>query len=49
MNNVGTVVSVRGSVMNAAFLKRFLNQLNVGNNGKVILEVMAYVTAEVVR
>ncbi|MGC8713341.1 MAG: hypothetical protein ACP5RH_13220 [Leptodesmis sp.] len=46
MSNIGTVVSVRGSVVDAAFPKRlpgYLHRLNAGEDGKVIVEVVAHV------
>lgn len=52
MSNIGTVVSVRGSVVDAAFPKRlpgYLHRLNAGEDGKVIVEVVAHINAEVVR
>lgn len=50
--NTGTVVSVRGSVVDVRFprhLPSFLNQLNAGEDGQVIIEVVAHLNAEVVR
>jgi F-type H+-transporting ATPase subunit beta len=52
LNNTGTVVSVRGSVVDVYFpqqLPGFLNQLNVGEKGNVIVEVVAHLNAEVIR
>lgn len=51
-NNVGTVVSVRGSVVDAAFpqrLPRYLSRLNAGEDGTVVVDVIAHLNAEVVR
>ncbi|MGQ9873063.1 hypothetical protein [Leptodesmis sp.] len=50
--NMGTVVSVRGSVVDAVFPQRlpsYLNRLNAGEDGKVIVEVVAHINAEIVR
>jgi F-type H+/Na+-transporting ATPase subunit beta len=50
--NTGTVVSVRGSVVDVRFPERlpsFLNQLNAGEEGSVVVEVVAHLNAEVVR
>ncbi len=51
-SNTGTVLSVRGSVVDAQFSQRlpaYLNRLNAGENGSVIVEVVAHLNAEVVR
>ncbi|NJK58045.1 MAG: F0F1 ATP synthase subunit beta [Pleurocapsa sp. SU_5_0] len=51
-SNTGTVLSVRGSVVDARFPQRlpaYLNRLNAGENGSVIVEVVAHLNAEVVR
>jgi F-type H+-transporting ATPase subunit beta len=51
-SNIGTLLSVRGSVVDARFPQRlpaYLNRLNAGENGKVIVEVVAHINAEVVR
>lgn len=48
----GKVVSVCGSVVDVSFpeqLPSYLNQLNAGENGEVILEVVAHLNAEVAR
>ncbi|PMB46376.1 F0F1 ATP synthase subunit beta [Fischerella thermalis CCMEE 5330] len=50
--NTGTIVSVRGSVVDAHFPQRLpdlLNQLNAGENGSVVIEVVAHLNSEVVR
>lgn len=50
--NTGTIVSVRGSVVDAYFPQRLpdlLNRLNAGENGSVVIEVVAHLNAEVVR
>ncbi len=51
-NNLGAVVSVRGSVVDVQFphqLPAYLNQLNAGDDGRVVVEVIAHLNAEVVR
>jgi F-type H+-transporting ATPase subunit beta len=51
-SNAGSVVSVRGSVVDVQFLKRlpgYLSQLNAGEDGSVLVEVIAHLNAEVVR
>jgi F-type H+-transporting ATPase subunit beta len=51
-SNPGSVVSVRGSVVDARFPQRlpsYLNRLNAGEDGSVIVEVVAHLNAEVVR
>jgi F-type H+-transporting ATPase subunit beta len=51
-NNAGSVVSVRGSVVDVQFPQRlpgYLNRLNAGEDGSVIVEVLAHLNAEVVR
>jgi F-type H+-transporting ATPase subunit beta len=51
-NNIGTVVSVRGSVVDAHFspqLPSYLNRLNAGEDGAVVIEVVAHLNAEMVR
>ncbi len=51
-SNLGTVVSVRGSVVDVQFsqhLPSYLNRLNAGENGSVVIEVIAHLNAEVVR
>ena len=51
-SNTGTIVSVRGSVVDAWFPQRlpsYLNRLNAGEDGSVIVEVVAHLNAEVVR
>lgn len=51
-SNTGTVLSVRGSVVDAQFsqqLPAYLNRLNAGENGSVIVEVVAHLNAEVIR
>jgi F-type H+-transporting ATPase subunit beta len=48
----GKVVSVCGSVVDVSFpeqLPSYLNQLNAGEDGEVIIEVVAHLNAEVVR
>lgn len=48
----GKVVSVRGSVVDVWFpqqLPSFLNRLNAGEDGSVIVEVVAHLNAEIVR
>lgn len=50
--NTGTVISVRGSVVDVRFpqqLPGFLHQLNAGEEGQVVVEVVAHLNAEVVR
>ena len=50
--NLGSVVSVRGSVVDVQFLQQlpaYLNQLNAGDDGGVVVEVIAHLNAEVVR
>ena len=50
--NLGTVVSVRGSIIDVQFPKpipEIYNQLKAGENGKIIIEVITHVNAEVVR
>lgn len=51
-NNVGSVVSVRGSVVDVQFSQRlpgYLSRLNAGEDGTVVVEVIAHLNAEVVR
>ena len=51
-SHLGTVVSVRGSVVDVQFsqhLPSYLNRLNAGENGSVVIEVIAHLNAEVVR
>jgi F-type H+/Na+-transporting ATPase subunit beta len=51
-HNVGTVVSVRGSVVDVQFSPRlpsYLNRLNAGDDGSVVVEVIARLNAKVVR
>ena len=50
--NTGSVVSVRGSVVDVRFPQRlpsFLNQLNAGEEGQVVVEVVAHLNSELVR
>lgn len=50
--NVGTVVSVRGSIIDVQFpkpLPEIYNQLKAGENGIIIIEVITHVNAEIVR
>ena len=50
--NLGTVVSVRGSIIDVQFPKpipEIYNQLKAGENGKIIIEVVTHINAEVVR
>lgn len=50
--NIGTVISVRGSVIDARFPMRLPginNQLKAGDDGKVVLEVLTHLSSEVVR
>ena len=52
LTNVGTVVSVRGSVVDAWFpqhLPAHLNRLNAGDDGRVVVEVVAHLSADLVR
>jgi F-type H+/Na+-transporting ATPase subunit beta len=52
MSNIGRVLSVRGSMVDAQFSQRlpaYLNRLNAGENSSVIVEVVAHLNAEVVR
>ncbi|TVP65544.1 MAG: F0F1 ATP synthase subunit beta [Leptolyngbya sp. LCM1.Bin17] len=52
LTNVGTVVSVRGSVVDAWFPKQlpgYLNRLNAGEDGQVVVEVVAHLSADMVR
>ncbi len=51
-SNLGTVVSVRGSVVDVRFSQRlpsYLHRLNAGEDGSVVIEVIAHLNAEVVR
>lgn len=51
-NNTGSVVSVRGSVVDVQFsqqLPGYLSRLNAGEDGTVVVEVIAHLNAEVVR
>jgi F-type H+-transporting ATPase subunit beta len=51
-SHLGTVVSVRGSVVDVQFSQRlpsYLNRLNAGEDGSVVIEVIAHLNAEVVR
>ncbi len=51
-DNVGSVVSVRGSVVDVSFpqqLPSYLNRLNAGEDGGMVLEVVAHLNAEIVR
>ncbi|HIK43351.1 MAG TPA: hypothetical protein IGR64_00520 [Leptolyngbyaceae cyanobacterium M65_K2018_010] len=50
--NTGTVVSVRGSVVDARFpqkLPAYLNRLNAGEEGRVVVEVIAHLSEAVIR
>ncbi len=50
--SLGMVVSVRGSIIDVQFpkpLPEIYNQLKAGDNGKIIIEVITHVNAEVVR
>jgi F-type H+-transporting ATPase subunit beta len=50
--NLGKVVSIRGSVIDAQFpeqLPDIYNQLKAGDEGKVVVEVLAHLNSEVVR
>ena len=50
--NRGTVVSIRGSVIDAQFQKRLPeihNQLKAGDDGRVVIEVLTHLNLEVVR
>jgi F-type H+-transporting ATPase subunit beta len=52
LSNQGTVVSVRGSVIDAYFpkhLPELYHQLAAGENGRVQIEVVAHLNAEMVR
>lgn len=51
-SNTGSVVSVRGSVVDVQFPQRlpsYLSRLNAGDDGNVVVEVIAHLNAEVVR
>ncbi len=51
-SNTGSVVSVRGSVVDVQFpqhLPSYLSRLNAGDDGSVVVEVIAHLNAEVVR
>lgn len=51
-NNTGTVVSVRGSIVDAHFpqcLPKLYSQLTTGKNGEVAIEVVAHLNAKLVR
>lgn len=51
-SNTGSVVSIRGSVVDVRFpnhLPGYLNRLDAGKDGSVIVEVIAHLNAEVVR
>lgn len=51
-SNTGSVVSIRGSVVDVRFpnhLPGYLNRLDAGEDGSVIVEVIAHLNAEVVR
>jgi F-type H+/Na+-transporting ATPase subunit beta len=51
-SNNGSVVSVRGSVVDVQFPERlpgYLNRLNAGDDGSVVIEVIAHLNEEVVR
>ena len=46
--NLGTVVSVRGSIIDVQFPKpipEIYNQLKAGENGKIIIEVVTHINA----
>lgn len=50
--NEGTVTSVRGSIVDVRFprsLPAYLNRLQAGDGGKIILEVVAHLNAEAIR
>ncbi|ANV89000.1 F0F1 ATP synthase subunit beta [Picosynechococcus sp. PCC 7117] len=50
--NIGKVVSVRGSVVDVCFSQRlpsYLHQLNAGEKGQIIIEVVAHLNAILVR
>lgn len=52
LNNTGTVVSVRGSIVDAHFpqhLPKLYSQLTTGKNGEVAIEVVAHLNAKLVR
>ncbi|OKH40050.1 F0F1 ATP synthase subunit beta [[Phormidium ambiguum] IAM M-71] len=52
LNNTGTVVSVRGSIVDALFpqhLPKLYSQLTTGKNGEVAIEVVAHLNAKLVR
>ncbi|MGF1518840.1 MAG: F0F1 ATP synthase subunit beta [Nodosilinea sp.] len=51
-SNTGSVVSVRGSVVDVQFPKRlpgYLSRLNAGEDSSVVVEVIAHLNADVVR
>ena len=51
-SNTGSVVSVRGSVVDVQFsqhLPSYLSRLNAGDDGSVVVEVIAHLNAEVIR
>lgn len=51
-SNLGRVFSVRGSIIDIHFpesLPEIFNQLKAGEDGKIIIEVVSHVSAEIVR